>query len=74
MQNGKCMVCKVAGLLVLVGALNWGLVGFLDFNLVSALFGDMSLVSRVIYALVGVSGLLGVFTLFKACPKCKTTS
>ena len=41
----------------IIGALNWGLVGFLDFNLVSFLFGSMTWISRVIYALVGICGL-----------------
>jgi hypothetical protein len=44
-------------LLVIVGAVNWGLVGAVDFNLVSALFGEGSAVSRGVYILVGLSGL-----------------
>lgn len=47
----------IALLLVIIGAVNWGLIGFFDFNLVSALFGEMTTFSRVIYALVGVAGL-----------------
>jgi len=47
----------VAFILVIVGALNWGLVGFFDWNLVTAIFGDMTTVSRVIYDLVGVGAL-----------------
>ena len=43
--------------LVIIGALNWGLIGFFEFDLVRVLFGDMSLISRIVYALVGVSGL-----------------
>lgn len=43
--------------LVIIGAINWGLVGFFDFNLVSTLFGSMSMLSRIIYAAVGISGL-----------------
>lgn len=43
--------------LAIVGAVNWGLVGFFDFNLVAFLFGSMSWVSRIIYALVGLCGL-----------------
>lgn len=43
--------------LVLVGGLNWGLVGFFDFDLVAALFGEGSAISRVVYALVGLSAL-----------------
>ncbi len=48
--------------LVVVGAINWGLVGTIDFNLVTRLFGDMSTVSRVVYMLVGLSGLYLGFT------------
>lgn len=44
-------------ILVIVGAINWGLIGFFSFDLVRVLFGDMSLLSRIIYALVGISGL-----------------
>ncbi len=47
----------IALVLVVIGAINWGLIGFFGFDLVRAIFGDMSVVSRIIYALVGVSGL-----------------
>ena len=47
----------IALVLVVIGAINWGLIGFFSFDLVRAIFGDMSVVSRIIYALVGVSGL-----------------
>ena len=43
--------------LVIIGALNWLLVGLFSFNLVDSLFGSMSLLSRIIYVLVGISGL-----------------
>lgn len=43
--------------LVIIGAVNWGLIGFFRFDLVAFLFGQMSWLSRIIYALVGVSGL-----------------
>ena len=51
------MVDWLALVLVLVGALNWGLVGILEFDLVATLFGDMTMLTRIIYALVGVSAL-----------------
>ena len=51
------MVDWLALVLVLVGALNWGLVGILEFDLVATLFGEMSMLSRIIYALVGISAL-----------------
>ena len=43
--------------LVIVGAVNWGLIGFFHFDLVAFIFGEMSWLSRIIYALVGISGL-----------------
>lgn len=43
--------------LTIIGAINWGLIGFFDFNLVSALFGEGSALSRIVYGLVGLTGL-----------------
>lgn len=43
--------------LVIIGAINWGLIGFFRFDLVAFIFGNMSWLSRIIYALVGLSGL-----------------
>jgi uncharacterized membrane protein YuzA (DUF378 family) len=54
----------VAFILVLVGGLNWGLVGFFKFDLVAELFGDMSGISRVVYGLVGLSTLVLLASLF----------
>lgn len=50
--------------LVIVGGLNWGLVGFLNFDLVAAIFGNMSFLSRLVYDLVGLSALYLLITLF----------
>ena len=43
--------------IVVIGAINWGLIGFFNFNLVSFIFGGSALVCRIIYAIVGVCGL-----------------
>lgn len=43
--------------LVIIGAVNWGLIGFFRFDLVAFLFGNMSWLSRIIYAIVGIGGL-----------------
>jgi uncharacterized protein len=51
----------VAIILSAIGAINWGLVGLFDFNLVSAIFGPMSTLSRIVYVLIGLSGLYLVF-------------
>lgn len=50
---------KVALLLVIIGAINWGLIGILGFDLVAFLFsGQTSIISRIVYTLVGVSGVI----------------
>lgn len=43
--------------IAIIGAINWGLVGFFKLDLVALLFGEMSLVSRIVYAVVGLCGL-----------------
>lgn len=47
----------IALILVAIGAINWGLIGFFEFDLVRAIFGDMTWVSRIIYAIIGIAGL-----------------
>jgi hypothetical protein len=47
----------VALILVIIGGLNWGLVGLVGFDLVAAIFGVMSVITRTVYALVGLSAL-----------------
>lgn len=58
------IIDKIALILIIIGAINWGLVGIFNFNLVDAIFGTMSIISRIIYALVGISGLWGIKLLF----------
>ncbi len=47
----------IALVLVIIGAINWGLIGLFSFDLVATLFGSMSVISRIVYTLVGISGL-----------------
>ena len=46
--------------LVIIGALNWLLIGLFKFDLVATLFGNMSVLSRIVYSLVGVSGIISL--------------
>ncbi|MDQ5930436.1 MAG: uncharacterized protein QG594_2224 [Bacteroidota bacterium] len=55
------MLNKIAFILVIIGALNWGLVGAADFNLVSMIFGEGSTIGNIVYILVGLSALVLVF-------------
>lgn len=51
--------------LLIVGGLNWGLVGLFNFDLVAALFGEMSPLSRIVYVLVGASAVWQLIPLFR---------
>ncbi len=54
----------IAMLLMVIGSINWGLVGVFNFNVVDAIFGMGSVISTIIYILVGISGLWGISFLF----------
>ncbi|MCF6409027.1 DUF378 domain-containing protein [Pseudalkalibacillus salsuginis] len=57
---------RTALALVIIGAINWGLIGFFQFDLVAAIFGGQdSALSRIVYGLVGLSGLYCLTLLFK---------
>ena len=58
----------IALILVIIGAINWGLIGFFNFNLVSAIFGEKSAVSKIVYALVGIAGVYSIFVLTRVIP------
>ena len=67
-----CPVCKTAWILILVGALNWGLVGLGGFvgtnlNLVNLLFGSWPVVENIVYVLVGVSAVCAIGKFCKCC-------
>lgn len=68
MTGYKCIVCKVVAVLAGVGALNWGLYAFLGVDIVAKILGDMTLPAKVIYGLVGISGLLTLIMMIKPCP------
>ena len=70
MTGGKecCGVCKIVGLVVAVGALNWGLVGLFQVDLVAKLLGPMTTAAKAVYILIGVAGVLKLLSLLKACP------
>ena len=55
----------IALILVIIGGLNWGLVGIFHFDLVAAIFGDMSILSRVVYAVVGLAAIYCIFFVVK---------
>ncbi len=68
MLNKGCIICKLVNVLVIIGALNWGLVGLLHKNAVHRLVGSIPKAERIIYILVGLAGLLKLVSCFKECP------
>lgn len=61
----KSVIDWIVGILVIIGAINWGLVGVFNWNLVEAIFGIGSVLTMIIYILVGLSGLWMIYLLFK---------
>ena len=61
----KSVLDMIAMILVLIGGLNWGLVGAFNFNVVDAIFGSGSVISMIVYILVGISAIYGAFVFFQ---------
>ena len=55
----------VALILIIIGAINWGLIGFFRFDLIASLFGQLSAISRIIYAIVGIAGIYSFILFWK---------
>ncbi len=65
-----CCVCKVFGLLVAIGAINWGLYGVFGIDLVAKLLGDMTMGAKIVYGLIGVAGVIKLLSCVVKCPCC----
>lgn len=55
----------VALILIIIGGINWGLVGFFNFNLITFLFGSASMISRIIFAIVGLAAIYSLVLFWK---------
>ena len=71
MMRMKCEGGKICEILVIIGGINWGLIGAFDFNLVNQLLGSWPMVERVVYILVGIAAIMCLFDLCW-CQKCMT--
>ena len=69
MLKQACVLCKIVGALAIVGALNWGSIGLTGTNFVDNIFGPG--IARILYILVGLSGLALLASYFVVCPACK---
>ena len=55
----------VSLILIIIGAVNWGLIGFFNLDVVSAIFGNMSMITRIIFAVVGIAGINSLVLFWK---------
>ena len=55
---------KIALVITIIGSINWGLIGLFDFNLVATLFESVPVIEKIIYILVGITGLINIGILF----------
>lgn len=58
------IVQKIALVFTILGALNWGLIGLFDFNLVTSIFGDATFWTKAVYTIIGVAGIINIMILF----------
>ncbi len=66
-SNTMKYIGLIAFILLIIGGLNWGAIGFFKYDVVAKIFGDMTTTTRVIYALVGLSALLKLVMMKKCC-------
>lgn len=70
MMKSMCTPGMISKWLVVIGGINWGLVGAFNFNLVNMLVGSWPIVERVVYVLVGLAALMVLAHMFGMCKKC----
>lgn len=73
MKSCSCGICCIVGIIAAIGAINWGLVAALDFNLVSKIAGVGTTFEKVIYIVVGIAGVIKLLSCFIKCPCNKGT-
>ncbi|MBI4115147.1 MAG: DUF378 domain-containing protein [Candidatus Omnitrophica bacterium] len=71
MLKQACLLCKIVGAIAIIGALNWGLIAAINLNLVEQVLGAGTTATRVVYGLVGLSGIALLVSYFTVCPACK---
>lgn len=70
MWHRKCGVLGwICLILIIIGGINWGLVGIFGFNLVAFLFGSWPIIERIIYILVGIAAIIAIFMACRCCKK-----
>ena len=70
MLKQSCLVCKIVGAIAIIGALNWATTGIFGVNVVERILG-VGRAAKLVYGLVGFSGLALLASFFVICPACK---
>jgi len=68
MSQNPCVVCKIVGIIVAIGAINLGLMAFFQLDLVAKFLGTMTTPAKIAYGLIGIAGVMKILSLAKACP------
>jgi uncharacterized membrane protein YuzA (DUF378 family) len=63
------LVDIIALVLLVIGGFNWGLIGLFNFDLVAFIFGHFSVLSRLVYIIISVAAVYGIFLLYKFTPQ-----
>ena len=71
MFKQACVLCKAVGVIAILGALNWGMIGALKMNVIANLLSSIPHATRAVYILIGLSGLALLVSYFTVCPACK---
>ena len=71
MLKRSCTMCKIVGAIAIIGTLNWGLIALFNLNLVEQILGS-GMVTRLVYILVGLSGIALLVSYVYVCPGCKS--
>ena len=71
MLKQSCFVCKIVGAIAIIGALNWASTGLFGVNFVERILGTGTTGAKIVYGLVGLSGLALLASFFMVCPACK---
>lgn len=70
MKGASCSACHICTILLIVGGINWGLVGIADINLVNLIFGSVAWLESLVYILVGVAAIGALASMFGMCKNC----
>ena len=71
MLGQTCILCKVFGVIAIIGLLNLGIEGVTQVNYLERFLGEASMVTRILYVVMGLAGLASLVKMFTACPGCK---